>query len=236
MRRVISAVRAWRVGAGSVRHSGVGAALPPLPVANRLNCCVPLRRSCRSCRWRRMDFSPILVVRGPCCSQNGSIRRCELNRAAADRRRIEQCPQRLKRGDIRLRKRLNPHRRANRPIEHPNRQFQQSTGRAVVMAAADHFARRLLDHLMNMNDASCPRMPRIKDLALFGPMGVASSRCTIAVGRMRALTERRLTRPTSTRCPSAWQPNHGRGSTYRGGKSVQTTGTTSHQTKLAPGL
>jgi hypothetical protein len=27
--------------------------------------------------------------------------------------------------------------------------------------------------------------------------------------------------------PSAWQPNHGRGSTYRRGKSVQTTGTTS---------
>ena len=52
MRRVISAVRAWRVGAGSVRHSGVGAALPPLPVANRSNCCVPLRRSCRGCRWR----------------------------------------------------------------------------------------------------------------------------------------------------------------------------------------
>jgi len=30
-----------------------------------------------------------------------------------------------------------------------------------------------------------------------------------------------------TRCPSAWQPNHGRGSTYRRGKSVQTTGATS---------
>jgi len=30
-----------------------------------------------------------------------------------------------------------------------------------------------------------------------------------------------------TRCHSAWQPNPGRGSTYRRGKSVQTTGTTS---------
>ena len=73
MRRVISAVRAWRVGAGSVRHSGVDAALPPLPIANKSNCCVPLRRSCRSCRWRRMDLSPILVVRDPCCSRNRSI-------------------------------------------------------------------------------------------------------------------------------------------------------------------
>src|ERR1035437_2004295 len=33
--------------------------------------------------------------------------------------------------------------------------------------------------------------------------------------------------PTSRRCPSAWQPNLGRGSTYRRGKSVQTTGTSS---------
>ena len=73
MRSIISAVRAWRVGAGSVRHSGVGAAQPPLPLANRSNCCVSLRRSCRSCRWRRMDLSPILVVRDPCCSRNRSI-------------------------------------------------------------------------------------------------------------------------------------------------------------------
>jgi hypothetical protein len=34
-------------------------------------------------------------------------------------------------------------------------------------------------------------------------------------------------KPTSPRRPSAWQPNPGRGSTYRRGKSVQTTGTTS---------
>jgi putative transposase len=33
--------------------------------------------------------------------------------------------------------------------------------------------------------------------------------------------------PTSPSCHSAWQPNPGRRSTYRGGKSVQTTGTTS---------
>jgi hypothetical protein len=33
--------------------------------------------------------------------------------------------------------------------------------------------------------------------------------------------------PTSHRCPSAWQPNPGRGSTYRRGKTVQTTGSSS---------
>ena len=42
-----------------------------------------------------------------------------------------------------------------------------------------------------------------------------------------SLDGRRPIKPTSICCPSAWQPNHGRGSTYRRGKSVQTTGTTS---------
>jgi hypothetical protein len=110
---------------------------------------------------------------------------------------------------------------------HPNRQFQQPTRRPVVLAAAGHIARRLLDHLMDMNDASCPWMPRIKDLTLLGPMGVLSSRCTIAAGRIRALTAPHPFKLTSIRCQSAWQPNPGRRSTYRCGKAVQTTGATS---------
>jgi hypothetical protein len=43
----------------------------------------------------------------------------------------------------------------------------------------------------------------------------------------RVSTAPRPIKPTSPRCHSAWQPNPGRGSTYRRGKSVQTTGTTS---------
>ena len=46
--------------------------------------------------------------------------------------------------------------------------------------------------------------------------------------RTRALTASRPIKPTSPRCHSAWQPDPGRGSTYRCGKSVQTTGTTSN--------
>ena len=38
--------------------------------------------------------------------------------------------------------------------------------------------------------------------------------------------------PTPPRCLSAWQPNPGRDSTYRRGKSVQTTGTTSQGYKI----
>jgi putative transposase len=43
----------------------------------------------------------------------------------------------------------------------------------------------------------------------------------------RALTGEHPIKPTSTRSQSAWLPNPGRGSTYRCGKSVQTTGTSS---------
>src|SRR5262249_52440931 len=43
----------------------------------------------------------------------------------------------------------------------------------------------------------------------------------------RALTARHPIKLTSPRCHSAWQPNRGRRSTYRRGKTVQTTETTS---------
>ena len=42
-----------------------------------------------------------------------------------------------------------------------------------------------------------------------------------------SLDARHQIKPTSPRCPSAWQPNPGRGSTYRRGKIVQTNGTSS---------
>ncbi len=53
-------------------------------------------------------------------------------------------------------------------------------------------------------------------------------------GRTRALTVKHLIRPTSTRGPSAWLPNRGRRSTYRRGKSVQTSGTTSTARSFQP--
>jgi hypothetical protein len=133
-------------------------------------------------------------------------------------------PQRPKRSDIHMRKRLNSHRCASRSIEHPKRQVQQTTGRALIMATAGNGARELVDHLMNSNSASRPRMPKVENFALHGPMGVASSRCTMASVHIRALTALRRTRLTSPSCPSAWQHNPGRGSTYRRGNSVQRIG------------
>src|SRR5262245_48112917 len=89
------------------------------------------------------------------------------------------------------------------------------------MAATGHSACHLIDHLMNLNGASCPRMPKIDDFAVLGPMGVASSRCTIPNVHTRALTAVRPIRLTSQRCRSARQHNNGRRSTYRRGFFVQ---------------
>src|SRR6266508_3100207 len=50
---------------------------------------------------------------------------------------------------------------------------------------------------------------------------------TTAADRIRALTARHPIKPTSPSRPSAWQPNLGRRSTYRRGKTVQTSGVTS---------
>jgi hypothetical protein len=67
----------------------------------------------------------------------------------------------------------------------------------------------------------------IKQFSQNGPVGVLKLCCTIAADRIRALTARRPIEPTLNRCLSAWRPNPGRSSTYRRGKSVQTTGATS---------
>jgi hypothetical protein len=58
----------------------------------------------------------------------------------------------------------------------------------------------------------------------------------IAGVHTRALTTPRPIEPTSTRCQSAWQPNPGRRSTYRRGKTVQTTGATSPYAPVTPPL
>src|SRR6202022_1585690 len=74
--------------------------------------------------------------------------------------------------------------RAGRPIEHPGRNLQPSPGCPTREAATENLSARLLNHLMNMDQASCPRMPRIKKLVLRDPVGVASSCCTMGPARI----------------------------------------------------
>jgi hypothetical protein len=73
--------------------------------------------------------------------------------------------------------------RAGRPIEHPGRNLQPSPGCLTREAATENLSASLLNHLMNMDQASGPRMPRIKKLVLRDPVGVPSSCCTMTSGR-----------------------------------------------------
>src|SRR5258708_34862804 len=52
-----------------------------------------------------------------------------------------------------------------------------------LRAATENLSVRLLNHLVNIDQASGPRMPRIKKLVLRDPVGVPSSCCTTTSGR-----------------------------------------------------
>ena len=71
-----------------------------------------------------------------------------------------------------------------------------------------------------------PRMPMIKQFSENGPVGVLKANCTTGADLTPVLTGARPIKLTSPRCPSAWQPNHGKRSTYSTRKNC--TGPTSH--------
>jgi len=81
----------------------------------------------------------------------------------------------------------------------------------------------------NMRRSICEPMTASARLV---PRSAVTSSSTISVDRIRALTAQHPIKPTSLR-HSAWQPNPGRRSTYRSGKSVQITGTTSNRRRAA---
>src|SRR3954470_20173012 len=97
----------------------------------------------------------------------------------------------------------------------------------AVQRAREDDAIRLVDRLVDRHLQPEPRMPTIMQFSENGLVGVLKRCCITAGDRIRALTARHPIKPTSPRCQSAWQPNPGRRSTYRRGKSVQTTGPTS---------
>ena len=122
---------------------------------------------------------------------------------------------------------------AGRPVKHPGRNLQPTVRIGTAQAAAKNSATRPLDRRVNADPKTKPRMPWVQQFSKLGSVGVLKLFCTTAADRIRAFTARHPIKPTSPSCPSAWQPNPGRGSTYRGGKSVQTTGATSVPILLA---
>src|SRR5258705_8733950 len=89
--------------------------------------------------------------------------------------------------------------RASRPIEHPGRNLQPLPGCPTREAATENLSASLLNHLMNMDQASGPRMPRIKKLVLRDPVGVPSSCCTTTSERIDHWTKMRRSRARFSR-------------------------------------
>jgi transposase InsO family protein len=89
----------------------------------------------------------------------------------------------------------------------------------------------------NVSSSSCGKYEEVY-LRAYGSVSEARasigrySNSTISVGPTQALTAPHPIKPTSPRCRSARQPNLGRGSTYRCGKSVQTTETRPERNRL----
>ncbi len=84
--------------------------------------------------------------------------------------------------------------RAGRGIEHPGRNLQSPSGCLARQAATENRRTMLLKHIMDINSATGPRMPRIENLPILGPVGVPSSRCTTRCGPTRSTTAS-LSRP-----------------------------------------
>src|ERR1700730_17850646 len=127
-----------------------------------------------------MDISPIRVVRAQCCAGNPQLRWCARN----GRHILQQRCQGGEHRNLNIGSGANTPGRAGRPIEHPGRNLQPSPGCPTREAATENLSASLLNHLMNMDQASGPRMPRIKKLVLRDPVGVPSSCCTTRYGRI----------------------------------------------------
>ena len=82
----------------------------------------------------------------------------------------------------------------------PHRMFQAPISRVALTASPAEIARRSLHHFMDVDNASAPRMKRIKDLLPLGPAGVFLLPCTTAVVLTPRLTGARPIKLTMPRC------------------------------------
>ena len=75
---------------------------------------------------------------------------------------------------------------AGRPIKHPRRNFQPTACFGGIQITAESNAVRPLDHLMNANTKTSPRMPRVQQLPKLGTVGVLKPRCKTMLGNIPA--------------------------------------------------
>jgi hypothetical protein len=119
--------------------------------------------------------------------------------------------------------------RAYDPIEHPGWNLQPSIRYLTRKAATEDRCVILVDDFVNEDLLPGPRMPWIKKLApITSNVGVPSSSCITADGRIRALTGERQMKPTSTRPRQSWRWHNRGGNPLNDGQSaVQTNRATS---------
>ena len=110
-------------------------------------------------------ISPMRVVRSRCCARNGQ-------------RRVQQPRQITQRSDIDVRCNADVQGRAGQTVEHPHRNLKPALRRRSCRTAAENFPARPSYDLMNVNMAPRPRVPRIKNFADIGIVGVPSPCCT----------------------------------------------------------
>src|ERR1700737_5173668 len=132
-----------------------------------------------------MDISPIRVVRAQCCARIPQLRWCARNR----RHILQQRCQGGESRNVNIGSGANTPCPASRPIKHPGRDLQPSRRCPTREAATENLSASLLNHLMYMDQAAGPRMPRIKKLVLRDPVGVPSSCCTTASERIDPLNK-----------------------------------------------
>ena len=154
-----------------------------------------------------MGTSPIRIVRDSRYVSDRGIRWYGASVIPIAYGSTQQAYQCREHAEMHVRLRLNANRSAFRAVKHPHRKFQAPISRVALTATPAEIARRSLHHFMDVDDASAPRMKRIKHLSPLGPVGVLSLPCTTAVVLTPRLTGARPIKLTMPRCPSVWQHN-----------------------------
>src|SRR5262249_21155652 len=121
-----------------------------------------------------MSISPVRVLGVQSCDRNWQLRYHIRSRRCLPQQRRQQ-PERC---HINMGNGARPAPAAGCPINHPGRDLKPTIAGSARQAAAANLSATLVDYLMNMDYASGPSMPRISKLALLGPVGLPSSRCT----------------------------------------------------------
>lgn len=117
-----------------------------------------------------------------------------------DRRGLR-TPVTAQRADVNLGRRAHACQGTSSAVEHPRRNLEPPVRRCSSLAAAESIPTRPLDLLINVNTTPSPAVPAIENFSNFGPVGVATPRCTTRYDRTAQSA-------TNHRYRSCWHQRH----------------------------